>query len=276
MTKSYRLGDFCFQLKSSNRQLCDRIGSLLERDKVDGDDDPLSVIDIDAPLAIVSDWEEVVSEAEGLEIIRLIVRRALNRHHDYLWLDAATLVSPSGKTVLIAGPSHSGKSTAATALAFAFGWKILAEDVSLVEPKSKQLKTFASPLSLRAGSLERIRVATGVLPGPIVGSEWISISDHLAENSIDFRIDLAIALSVTDSNTDEPLTTDAVSAQAFIHPLLPLCNALHIDQGIELLDESLKNSLCFRVKGGSLAERLQFIRAQAGEPTPVQNTARRK
>jgi hypothetical protein len=277
VTKSYRLGEFCFQLKSSNQQLCDCIGSLLERHEVDVDRDPLSLIDIDLPLVIVPGWEEIVSEASGLEIIRLIVRRALNYHHDYLWFDAATLVSPSGKVVLIAGPSHSGKSTAATALAFAFGWKILAEDVSLVDPRTKQVKTFASPISLRTGSLERIRSATGVLPGPVVGSEWVPISDHINEKLVDFNIDLSIALSVTDSNSDLPLTTSAVPAQSFIHSLLPLCNALHLNNGIELLDDALKNSVCFRIMGGSLAERLHFINVQAGEATtPIEDTARRK
>jgi hypothetical protein len=249
---------------------------LLEQVNIDVDKDPLSLIDIDLPLDIVPGWDEVVSEASGLEIVRLIVRRALNYHQSFLWFDAATLVSPSGKVVLIAGPSHSGKSTASTALAFGFGWKLLAEDVSLVDPKSKQVKTFASPISLRSGSLERIKKATGVLPGPVVGNEWVPINNHLNDKVIDFKIDLAIALAVTDPSLDEPMKVESVKAQTFIHSLLPLCNAIHLDNGIDLLDEGLKNSICLRIAGGGLAERLEYIAAQVGEnAVKPENKARR-
>ncbi|CAN5675549.1 hypothetical protein BH10CYA1_BH10CYA1_55240 [soil metagenome] len=265
MTKSYRLGDFCFELKSANTELSNCIGSLLEKYNIDVDKNPLSLIDIDLPLEIVAGWDEVVSEASGLEIVRLIVRRALNHHHDYLWFDAATLVSPHGKVVLIVGASHSGKSTAATALAFGCSWKILAEDVSLVDPKTRTIKTFASPISLRTGSLERIQRATGVLPGPVIASEWVPINDHLNKEIVDFKVDLAIELAVTDPRADQPMSVTRVSAQTFIHTLLPLCNAIHLDNGIELLDDGLKYSTCFRISGGSLSQRLEFITSQTNE-----------
>lgn len=261
MNQSYRLGDFCFQIKSADQKLSDCIGSLLESYKViiDIDQYPLSLIDIDLPLDIVPGWDEVVSEASGLEIVRLIVRRALNYHENFLWFDAATLVSPTGKVVLIAGASHSGKSTASTALAFGHDWKVLAEDVSLVDPALKQLKTFASPLSLREGSLERIKKATGILPGPVIGGEWIAINKHLNDKSIQFKIDLAVELAVTDPGRDEPMTINAVTTQSFLQSLLPLCNAIHLKDGIDLLDEGLKGAACYRINGGSLDQRLKFF-----------------
>ncbi len=275
MIHSYRLGDFRFQIQSSDQHLSNCIGLLLEQydnpNKIDVDKDPLFLIDIDLPLDIIPDWRDVVSEASGLEIVRLIVRRALNYHQNYLWFDAATLVSTAGKVVLIAGASHSGKSTASAALAFGLGWKIIAEDVSLVEPRLKQLTTFASPISLRAGSLERIQKATGVLPGPVVGGEWVPINDHLNKNLIDFNVDLSIELAVTDPSVDETMVINEVTGASFIHTLLPLCNAIHLQSGIDLLDGGLKHSKCFRITGGSLAQRLTFISEQVGEPTAALN-----
>ncbi|HEY9679224.1 MAG TPA: hypothetical protein V6C76_14540 [Drouetiella sp.] len=269
MTKSYRLGNYRFQIKSSDKALSTSIGSLFEEYSIDVDKDPLSLIDIDLPLNIVPGWDEVVAEASGLEIVRLIVRRALNYHHDFFWLDAATLVSPTGKLVLIAGPSHSGKSTAATALAFGHGWKLLAEDVSLVDPSNHRLIPFSSPLSLREGSLERIKKATGVLPAPVVGDEWIAMKNHLHANTIDFKLDLAIALDVTDGQHDDILSTTEVTPLKLMHSLLPLCNAIHLNNGIELLEQSLAKATCYKVSGGSLKERLQFIAGCTGEKLSI-------
>lgn len=239
----------------------------MEQDNDNVDKEPLSLIDIDLPLDIVPGWDEIVSEASGLEIVRLIVRRALNHHEGYLWFDAAMLVSPSGKVVLIAGASHAGKSTAAAALAFGLNWKVLAEDVALIEPRNKVITPFASPISLREGSLERIARATGVTPGPVIGFEWVPLKGHLHYEQVPFNIDLAIELAVTNPLTDQPIAVASVSNSSFIHFLLPLCNALHLPNGIELLDESLQKARCYRLDGGSLGDRLNFIASQLNEST---------
>src|ERR1700722_506057 len=86
--------------------------------------------------------------------IRGLLTHILKRHLGCIWIDAAALIAPNGKKVLIVGQSGAGKSTTTMALALRYGWKVLGEDLVLLDQKTDQIINFASPFSLKKGTRE--------------------------------------------------------------------------------------------------------------------------
>lgn len=257
MDTTFLLGRFSFRLKSSDLALLEALTKLFPKTNLEHK--TTQVIDLDNPRDIISNWSNVVPKPEGFEIIRLIVRKALDNHQDCLWMDAATLVSPQGKTILIAGPSHSGKSTAAIALAYGKAWSVLSEDITLIDAGSGAFLRFASPLSIRAGSIEKVKIATGVAVGTPVDTEWLELG-HLASTKAEIkRIDFLYFLPKTDPNTDEPFQVDRISVNEAVRKLLPLSNILHLSTGLEIITTALASAQCHTVKGGCLSERVGLI-----------------
>lgn len=79
-----------------------------------------------------------------------------SRAHDYLILHAAVLATPDDRAVLLPAPPGSGKSTLTAALMLA-GWRLLSDELALLDPVSGQVYGLARPLSLKNASIEVIR-----------------------------------------------------------------------------------------------------------------------
>jgi HprK-related kinase A len=75
--------------------------------------------------------------------------------HQYLVLHAAVLAKGDA-CVVIPAPSGSGKSTLTAGLAFA-GWRLLSDELALIEPRSTALVPLVRPISLKNASIDVIR-----------------------------------------------------------------------------------------------------------------------
>ncbi len=257
MDSIFSLGRFRFKLLSSDSLLLESIGSVFLLDN-GLEKSAMQIIDLDRPFDIVPNWSSLVPAPTEFELIRLIVRLALDRHRDCFWMDAATVVSPDGHVVLIAGPSHSGKSTAAMALSFGLNWKVISEDITLLDVSSLSLIPFASPLSAREGTLERIHRATGAQLGRLIGGEWLNLGCH-ADGSSHSKIDFAYILPKTDGTVDEQFGVKQISLADFVRHLVPISNILHLPSGLESVMDLLSSARCFGIEGGNLNERLDCI-----------------
>jgi HprK-related kinase A len=75
--------------------------------------------------------------------------------HQYLIVHAAVL-ERGGRAVLLPAPSGSGKSTLCAALAFS-GWRLLSDELALIDPASGQVVPHPRPISLKNASIDVIR-----------------------------------------------------------------------------------------------------------------------
>ncbi len=79
-----------------------------------------------------------------------------SRAHRYLVIHAAVLERPGGGAVVMPAPPGSGKSTLCAALA-ARGWRLLSDELALLDPADGLLLPLPRPISLKNGSIDVIR-----------------------------------------------------------------------------------------------------------------------
>lgn len=75
--------------------------------------------------------------------------------HQHLTLHAA-VVERNGRAMLLPAPSGSGKSTLCAALIFS-GWRLLSDELALIDPGTGNLIPMPRPVSLKNASIEVIR-----------------------------------------------------------------------------------------------------------------------
>jgi HprK-related kinase A len=85
--------------------------------------------------------------------------------HQYLMLHAAAL-ERNGRAVILPGDPGAGKSTLTAALMLS-GWRLLSDEITLVDRDDASLVGLARPVSLKNASIEVIR---GAFPHAIVGA----------------------------------------------------------------------------------------------------------
>jgi len=75
--------------------------------------------------------------------------------HQYLIIHAA-VVERSGRALILPAPPGSGKSTLTAALVHR-GWRLLSDELTLIEPESCRVVPIPRPVSLKNGSIAAIR-----------------------------------------------------------------------------------------------------------------------
>jgi hypothetical protein len=189
--------------------------------------------------------------------IRTIISNLLAEHSHCLWFDAACLLSPEAKKLLIVGGSGSGKSTSAMALVFGHGWKVFCEDIALIDPNTDELLSFPSPFSLKEGTLDHLRTASKIEPESVILNEWIPMPSSLVAETCAATFDVVIRLDA--ARNDIPLECKELSAGDFMRVILPNSNLIHHDEGFEKTMQYIKNARCYRLTGGTLLERIEKI-----------------
>lgn len=93
---------------------------------------------------------------QGLPMLEWGLNWCVSSHcHQYLTLHAA-VVERNGRALILPAPPGSGKSTLCAGLVFS-GWRLLSDELALIEPRSGQLHGLARPISLKNASVEAIR-----------------------------------------------------------------------------------------------------------------------
>jgi hypothetical protein len=160
--------------------------------------------------------------------------------------------------VLLAGASHAGKTTLSVAVARKLGWKLLSEDLVVIDPSLRRIVPFIHPLSLRPGAQELVAEATGLRPMSLYLERWLACQNlfYKGEN-VSPRFSLSILIERDVINPILSLTV--ASSCEFLRALLPLSNALHIDNGPGKLKSSFDTGQCYILRNGSVAERLEIL-----------------
>jgi hypothetical protein len=189
--------------------------------------------------------------------VRAVIAEALTFHSDYRWIHAACLRSPEGRTVLLAGRSGAGKSTTALALALGFGWKVLGEDLTLIDRATNAIIGFATPFSLKGPAPTLLREAIGTEPGPLLLGEWFRIDELYAAEECQAEFDVLVHLGRDGRSTG--FAHSPCSAAEYTRLLLPSSSVLRDAGGPDGFAEAISSGACHWVMGGNLSERLSLV-----------------
>lgn len=89
-----------------------------------------------------------------------------NHFHPYLMIHAAVIERPDGRAAILAAPPGSGKSTLCAGLV-ARGWRLLSDELALIDPETRSLAPIPRPIGLKNESIEVIRrFAPAAVIGP--------------------------------------------------------------------------------------------------------------
>ncbi|HVF63862.1 MAG TPA: HprK-related kinase A [Casimicrobiaceae bacterium] len=111
---------------------------------------------------------EPLSFAQAFPMLEWGLNWCVTSHcHQYLMVHAAVLAR-EGRAVVLPAPPGSGKSTLCAALMLA-GWRLLSDELALIDPVSGTLAPLPRPVSLKNASIDVIRCySTAAVLGPLV------------------------------------------------------------------------------------------------------------
>jgi hypothetical protein len=175
---------------------------------------------------------------------------------DYLWIDAAVLVAPNGSTLMLCGASEAGKSTLGAALSYHY-WKMLCEDVAIILADGT-IPPLVRPISLRPGTAELIRQQTGIVIDA-VDDRWLFKPDAFLETSLRVPLSAVALLKGAGTEANGDISVSKATPEQMVRELLPCSNALRINNGIDVLLQSLKDSDCWLLAGGTISQRMQAL-----------------
>lgn len=254
--ETFALGNFAFRLKSRSQAVLDGARKLYLSTCSDSQ---YHVFDLDL---VVQDTDE-----ERANRLRALTTDAYRYHSGHLYIDGCALVTEHSELVLLAGASHAGKTTLTVATVEKLGWKILSEDLVLIEPSLAGVVPFTNPLSVRPGSLKLIADATGMTPPNLYLDRWLARDEMFYAGPLRKpKFNHSIILHADSDN--QTFRNSTATPHEFLRRLLPLSNALHLDNGLDLLGHCLDESQCSIVYGGTVKDRLELLKELTAPGVP--------
>lgn len=105
-------------------------------------------------------------DIEGFALLERGLHWCISNHcHQYLIVRAAVL-ERSGRALLLPAPAGSGKSTLCAGLVFGGGWRLLSDELALIDPTNGTVLPLPRPLDLKDESIDSVR---GFAPTAVFG-----------------------------------------------------------------------------------------------------------
>jgi len=233
-TPVYKLGRISFAVEGCNQSFRTELDTLLPQSE-----------------------EQAQEIVQSPSTLRTLQNQIYEMHDDCLWMDAGCLLTPDGKKVLIIGRSGAGKSTTTMALALAYDWKVLAEDILLIDYKKDILITFGAPFSLKPGTLELLQDSIGRVPEPIINGEWSPLGPMVAPRDLKAHFDVSLVFTRDREHPSHKITE--LSPAEFLRKCLPVSNVLRMKGAGEKLLEYVSKGVCVEIADGTVRERVNKI-----------------
>lgn len=191
--------------------------------------------------------------------------------HQYLIVHAA-VVERGGRALLLPAPPASGKSTLCAGLV-SRGWRLLSDELALIDPATKQIVPVPRPVSLKNASIEAIRrFAPQAVLGPTVRDTLKGAVAHMKPPPESVR---RAALPASARWIVQPRYVAGAPARlapvargpAFMQLADSAFNySLHGRRGFELLVDIVQACRCYEFTYGSLDEAIEVFAKLADQP----------
>jgi energy-coupling factor transporter ATP-binding protein EcfA2 len=274
LSKVLQFGNYQFQVQAESEQLVGIIeGVFTQAESNTGRQNPEIICEqLYEPEIGCGDDKKTPQEAECLTITHLL-NKLYARHAGCLWIDAATLRAPDGKLVLLAGPSFSGKTTLAMAMALAKQWTIISQDITLIDPVLNVVVPCPAPINIRTGASEMLS-KLGHLPRISLGQQgWFFDQSLYLMQPTKAEFTALLTLVPFEETIEEAaaerygdLSIEQLSLAEFIRSILPYSNLLRLRHHVSTLQDAGKQAQCLRIEGGELKERMELLESLVALP----------
>jgi hypothetical protein len=197
------------------------------------------------------------AKLEGIKNMVGLLNHVLKQHHGLIWILGASLMSPDGRKLLILGAPYGGKTTAVLTLVFRCSWKVLSEDVTLIDPGTNEIINFAAPLALKPGTIELVKEAASIVPGPVESDRWIPLREHSLGRNVKTPFDLALYLDL--SGGQDKLSCEKMPVNEYVRAMLQTSNLISMPGSVDKIYEYVRGDSCYRITAGSIQQRLKAI-----------------
>jgi HprK-related kinase A len=211
---------------------------------------------------------------QGVPMLEWGMNWCISNHcHQFLTIHAA-VVECDGRAMILPAPPGSGKSTLCAGLSFR-GWRLLSDELALLDRRSGKLLGLARPISLKNASIDVLRhFAPQARLGPVVHETMKGSVAHVQppQDSV-ARVNRTATpawVVLPRYVPGAPATLEPMSqAEGFMHLVENAFNYhLHGPQGFELLASVIARCACYRFTYSRLDEAASVFLALAGSSTP--------
>lgn len=251
-----QLGKFRFKLKSENtadRNSLERLfqpgGESYEPDAV--------LLDLDKPRTGDSQFSLALSH-DISETVRSIIAISVNAHTGCLWLHGTLLQDERQQTILLAGKAHAGKTTVTLALAYLFGYKIVADDFVLIDLENEAVVPFAAPARIREGTRALINELAKREVIKASDEPWMPLVPLMSNQDCPAKFNAIFYLSYINSQVVNPVSQSAISVSDFLRMMARNSNLLKtnsLDRAVRLFN----GCSAYTIEGGGLRDRVELI-----------------
>ena len=184
--------------------------------------------------------------------------------HRYLLLHSAVL-EKNGKTVILPAQSGSGKSTLCALLAQS-GWRLLSDEMALIDNVSYQIQALARPISLKNESIDIIQTfSPDAIMGQVVDDTNKGTISHLKPSTESVKqlnqqtAPFAIVFPVYEKNS-KIIENKVDKADAFMKIIQNSFNyGLLGEVGFNTVEQLIDNSHCHALKYSQTDDALNFF-----------------
>ncbi|WP_114327590.1 HprK-related kinase A [Candidatus Colwellia aromaticivorans] len=184
--------------------------------------------------------------------------------HHYLLLHSAVL-EKNGKSVILPAQSGSGKSTLCALLALN-GWRLLSDEMALIDLKSNQLHALARPISLKNESINVIlNQPCATILGEVVDDTTKGTISHLKPSTASVqqvaKTVAPFAIVFPKYQANQPINTKTTEkATAFMAVIENSFNyAILAEAGFNAVAQLIDNTQCHTLAYSSTEEVLAFF-----------------
>lgn len=184
--------------------------------------------------------------------------------HHYLLLHSAVL-EKNGKSVILPAQSGSGKSTLCALLAIN-GWRLLSDEMALINVKSNQLHALARPISLKNESINVIqRQSCETIFGEVIDDTTKGTISHLKPSTLSVQqVEQTVApfaivfpkyqakQSISVTTTDKATAFMSVIENSFNYAILA-------ETGFNAVSQLIDNTQCHTLTYSNTEEVLAFF-----------------
>lgn len=190
-----------------------------------------------------------------------------NHYHQNIIIHAAVL-EKNGKALVLPGQPGAGKSTLCAALAYTAGFRLLSDELTLIELDGSKVNPNPRPVSLKNKSIDIIRemvpevLSTETVHDTQKGSVSLFRAPDSAIENVNTSALPGVVLfpkfnpQIADYNlvnVSKPHALIELANQSFNYPVL-------CQKGFDVLTEFIKSSQCFRLEyNGNLNKAIEII-----------------